>query len=304
MNWERLGRFIRSADDYEDRSSTSSGRFYRGKVIERNPSNEWANQFSADLVGTAGKFLFRTNDPNHIFFHYPWMLHQGFAREQMPEFQGMSAAAFDEIALYPSKQKIVLGGLHVRNGWFGIEFVTYEPYSPEALLQNFRSVASRMAVDTNRLAYVPNARERDFVLANRAFFETNGMQIRELGEIYTNSAVQARGWALGTLKFVASTNLDAAIAAGEITRDTILVTDESPRDLPPVAGLISLNKSSPHSHTVLRLQSSLLPYLDLPVAHQGVISGLLGEEVLLVTMGVDEWHLVEVRSLTRRLLAN
>ena len=88
---------------------------------------------------------------------------------------------------------------------------------------------------------------------------------------------------MGTLRYVPSSRLDAAIAAGAITPETILLTDFSPRELPPVAGLISLSASSPNSHTVLRLQAASLPYFDLPTPYHTNAFSLHEKEVLFAT---------------------
>ena len=109
-DWKSLGTFLHHLEPYEDRSPRERARFYRAVEHPSPPeTNAWANQFHSQAP--LRKFLFLTNNPDQVFFHDETRFHHEFVSSHFPEFRSLSGAELDEIALFPSRQKIVLGGL-------------------------------------------------------------------------------------------------------------------------------------------------------------------------------------------------
>jgi hypothetical protein len=287
-NWTTIGTFLKALAPYAELySSNRTPRFYRVLQFPKTASNDWANQVLT--IHPLRKFIVPLDAPDHVYFHPGEIFHYQFARRELPQFATGSPEAFDELALYPERQEVVLGGLYFSNPAgtnFGVEFVSASPFEPARLVELFKTVTSRISIPGYAPFLLPSSSQRASILSNLSYFQSQGVRVRELSEFVTNNAVHVQGWSTGTLKFVAAADLNAAIQAGTITPDTILVTDAVPRDLPPVAGFISLVPSSPNSHAVLRLQSASSPYLDLPAAHKSTLSNLLGKSVLFSTVAV------------------
>jgi len=121
-DWKPLGFFLHHLGPYEDRSAYQQATFYRAVEHPYPPNtNLWANR-----------------------------LHHSFVSSYFPEFRDLNGVQLDDIALYPSRQKIVLGGLIRPNlssasnqGLIGLEFVSAEPFPPEKLIAYFHpSLAS------------------------------------------------------------------------------------------------------------------------------------------------------------------
>jgi hypothetical protein len=119
----------------------------------------------------------------------------------------------------------------------------------------------------------------DVVVGNLDYFKRQGVPVRQWKDFLTNSTIQSEGWTIGTLKYITRKISMRRLPAARLTPDTILLTDQVPRDLPPIARLISLTASSPNSHTVFRLASHALPYYDLPTALTD-LTNLIGQKVL------------------------
>lgn len=285
--WTQYGKFFNYLDLYADQQLTPQPpRFFRAvQLAHPDATNELLNQIT-DQSASFGKFLIFTRDPQRVYFHDSSLLHYDAASRHFPDLAALGPEAFDDKAIHPANQEIVLGGivspqapLTVTPG-LGIEFVSAEPYSPERLVELFKVVTNRMAFSSGAIFLLPTAVQSDTVVANLTYFASNGVPVRQWKEFVNNRLVQAEGWSVGVLKYIPSQDIDDAIATGQLTPDTILVTDHVPRDLPPIAGLISLTPSSPNSHTVIRLGAHSLPYYDSPVGLSSDITYLLGKRVL------------------------
>jgi hypothetical protein len=279
VSWSKAGTFRVGLAPYPDLANLASRRYYR--ALQYRGTNNWANQ-TADW--RFSKFVIVTNEPDRVYFHRADFFHYQFAREQFSQFATLSADQFDAIAIHPPNQEAVIGGLLRVDNDVGIQFVTAEPFDNARLVQLFKTVAARLAFPDANVFLVPSTYDRQIILSNVTFFESQGVAVRDLSQIRPDNSVQSEGWTVGILKYISSDQLPAAIAAGLLTPDTILVTDLVPRDLPPIAGLISLTASSPNSHTVLRLHSQLLPYLDLPPDQFSTVSNLIGKTIFFNTI--------------------
>jgi hypothetical protein len=68
------------------------------------------------------------------------------------------------------------------------------------------------------------------------------------------------GWALGTLKFFAASNVAAAYADGRLTTADILLVDAVPAELPYVSGLLTFTPTTANSHVAILAQSYSVPF--------------------------------------------
>ena len=115
-----------------------------------------------------------------------------------------------------------------------MEFVSAEPYASERLAQLFRIVTNRVHMPEYEPFLLPTTAQAPSVFGNIEYFRQQGIRVREMKEFLTNTTLHSEGWAVGQLKYIATRDL--ANSWTELTPDTILITEEVPRDLPPIAG--------------------------------------------------------------------
>jgi hypothetical protein len=303
--WSDWGRFRFHLAPYPDLQAPKfEQRFYRAKRLPEHLTNDWVNQIKS-LGDQPIKTHFRVlNHNQHVFFSAKFVMlksrpdlvyfqdksipfHYLFASRQFPEFSGLSPEALDDLALYPSRQQIVFGGLFFPSQTrraYGIEFLGLEDYDPAELVELFKVVKARVALEGYEAFFVPSANQAGGVLSNLGYFEAEGVPVAHLQEFQPTEGAHSEATAIGILKYIPAAELGTALAEGELTSEIILVTDFAPRNLPPLAGLIALSPSSPNSHAVLLMESSGRPFIDLPPSALVELTNLLGEHVALTTL--------------------
>ncbi len=301
LNWQEWLRLIPGNGSFRVQDSSSSGlsaRYYRFSTSPRTAADDWKNQvaFPTDpfLAADTGdqvrwiKFLILANDPTRVYFQdsTKYVLHYDFARARFPQFAQMSRTDFDTVSLYLTNQQAILGSLLFPPGTnileFGIQFAGQDSYPPEWVTKYFPLV--RQAVDApagTKAFYFP------------AFEQTQAAQMAEntlnaqgiyLGSVYrwlSGDQVYASGWAVGFLRFVTATNIDAAYAQGRLRSSDILLTDGVPAHVPFVAGIVSLAPATPNSHVALFAGANDLPFAFLAdQARQQQVRLLDGHEII------------------------
>jgi|GEM_PF-6233766 len=154
--------------------------------------------------------------------------------------------------------------------------LTTEEIPPTSILKNIQSSLQSAGiahfsgdpdkVDPDPIEFTPTgnqikdieSRKEDLKLANipieldRSFEETS----------YTT------GWGVGKLVVATNSHVDLY----NLDKNTIVITDGSVTDLPPVAGIISTVPLTPASHLVFLAQMYGIPLVYLPTVRQGVSS--------------------------------
>ncbi len=230
-------------------------------------------------------------DPNVVYFQDSgrYEYHFSFALENLRPFVGMTIEEFDNVTLHAAGQQAVLGAV-ILPPWhdpacreYGIQLVRNDPYTREEVAGLFNLVKRSVIADPNVTAYYFATYEQyPMAQQNREWFESQGIRIGSTGQWTEGNAGYSPGWALGKLKFVHGTEIQAAYTAGELLPGDILLTDGVPAEVPAVAGIITLMASTPNSHVAILSRSQGVPFVHLAVESDAArAQGLVGRSVYL-----------------------
>ncbi len=183
---------------------------------------------------------------------------------RLPPFRGLSRAEFDQVSLRRAGQQVVLGAVLFAPGELreiGIQFVGLDPYPPEAVAGWWEQVAAVIEAppDVTRF-YFPTYEQQAVAEANREFFAGRGIAVGSPARWIAGDECYAPGWALGRLVHLAPGEVDAAVAAGRLRPDDVLLLEAVPAELPPVAGVITLTPATPNSHVAILARSQGRPF--------------------------------------------
>lgn len=275
---------------FDPHSASLRSCFYR---IARSPRDQavddWKNQvtYKGELAGGRGdtflyyqftdmpfvKFAIYRSDLTRVYFQEPlkYPLHYDFATARLPGFVGISRSDFDRVSLYTNNQELILGTVllprdlpyphHEGIFDYGIQFVANDPLSPDLVRDCFRLVQSAIAspVALNPF-YVPSPLQAGGAAANATFFASNSIPLTTVERWLSTDTIYSEGWALGTLKFVPGSEVNAAYFDGRLQPEDILLTDVVPPEVPFVAGIICLNAATPSSHVAVLSQAYKIPF--------------------------------------------
>lgn len=267
-----------------DASAGASARFYRVRTAPLVFEDDWRNQVffpddffrneASDFQGLPEtrwiKFAILTNEPARVYYQNSWKykFHYNFATARLPGFKGMSPIQFDEISLRTNAQQVVLGTVlfspFPEKREAAIQFVGYDAYAPEQIARWFEIVRSTIQpLNELNVRYLPTYEQAAVAEQNRAFFAARGIDIGSLAEWDNGVNAYSVGWAIGRLKFVPATQIEAAYSNGTLKPDDILLTDAIPAELPYVAGILTLTPSTPNSHVAILARSYGVPFVYL-----------------------------------------
>jgi hypothetical protein len=296
--------------NYEDPAAPDHRRrFYRASVGGGEDS-EWKNQvyFPADFYvaggqfGEAGlrwiKFAILTDDPFRVYYQDSdsYLFHYDFATVHLDPLKGIGREEFDRVALHVDGQEVVLGALlfpplsllapnsgRATVPEFGIQFVGLDPYPSEQIARWFRLVSSTVAAPPDtRGIYMPVFEQMLAARLDREFLLACGIEVDTPNRWLSGDVCYAEGWVLGKLKYFPPDQIEAAYADGRLTPDDILVTDAVPAEMPLVAGIISLEPSTPNSHVSIMARSYVIPFVYLARREDRErVLGQVGGEFLL-----------------------
>ncbi|HCO95536.1 MAG TPA: hypothetical protein DIU00_16575, partial [Phycisphaerales bacterium] len=198
--------------------------------------------------------------------------HFDFALEQLDPFIGMTIEQFDNVTLHEEGQQAVLGAV-IFSPWaeppfneYGIQLVRNDPYSREEIVHLFNIVKASVIAEPNVTAYYfPTYEQYTIARQNRDWFETQGVPVGSTAQWAEGNASYSDGWAIGTLKFFAGSEIQAAFTAGDLLPEDILLTDAVPAEIPSVAGIMSLMPSTPNSHVAILAKSQGIPFVYLAI---------------------------------------
>lgn len=251
-------------------------------------------------------------DPNLVYFQDSarYEYHFDFALENLPPFIGMKIEEFDNVTLHAAGQQAVLGAV-ILPPWhdppyneYGIQLVRNDPYTREEVAKLFGIVKNSITADPNVTAYYFATYEQYPVAQqNREWFESQGIRVGSTGQWTEGNASYSPGWALGRLKFVHGTEIQAAYTAGELLPSDILLTDGVPAEVPAVAGIITLMASTPNSHVAILSRSQALPFVHLAVESDAARAQVLVGRSVYLAVTESNGQTGEVKLLDVELLS-
>lgn len=235
------------------------------------------------------KFAIVLSEPQTVYFQNSskYLFHYDFAIEHLAAFKGMTRAEFDTVSLRATNQQVVLGAVLMpfddRFPEYAIQFVGLDPLPKESVRDWFQLVASKIALETSRRAfYIPTFEQTAVAVAERAYFESNGITVASADRWVAGDQRYSAGWALGRLRYIPAAEIPAAYGDGRLTPTDILLTDVVPAEVPFVAGIISLAPSTPNSHVAIQAQSFQIPFVyQADAEDRAATRALEGKEVIL-----------------------
>ncbi len=239
------------------------------------------------------KFTVLTGDPTRVFFQDSRALpfHYDFGSARLPPLVDLAHDAFDLATLYNADRKAILGavlfapdrlGAPVANE-IGLQIASADPLDPRVVTTVLELV--RGAIDSAAPLtsfYMPTYEQTEVARTYADYFAQQGFPLGS-GERWSSGDVcYVRGWAIGRLVEVAPDAISAAWEAGELTPGDILVTDQVPAEVPPVAGIITREPSTPASHVAILADTFEIPFVFIATdASRAAIAAHLGELVAL-----------------------
>jgi hypothetical protein len=218
-------------------------------------------------------------DPNIVYFQdsQEYLFHYDFAVDCLTPFFGMSTIEFDQLTLYEENQQAVLGAVlfpPMRGipslptfAEYGIQFVRYDAYTREEVAGMFNLVKSNVIAEPGVVAiYFPSYEQTAVAEANEEWFALQGIPIGSVAHWLSTNIAYSEGWALGRLNYVPPEEIRSSYLSGELVGTDILLTDGVPAEVPYVAGIISLEPSTPNSHVAILSQTYGVPFLYLALA--------------------------------------
>ena len=311
-SWAELGRFRSRLEPYAlGFLPDSQDAFFRLITRRLLSSDDWANQLllprdsliaRADGSGGLGaapfvKFTIELQESERVFFQdsskYPF--HFTFIRERLAGYENLDFNTFEALALRAEGQALVLGSVILAPdpsiAELAIQFSGQEPFDVGDVVQWFHTVAGRLSVrgDSWRFFYMPTFEQRDVTFANETVFREQGVVVDTPARWTSEPVCYAEGWALGRLVFVPAAEIDAAYGDGRLQSRDVLVTETVPAEIPIVAGVISLQPTTPNSHVAILARSFNVPFVFASgTGLQAQIDEWNGDEVLLTVSNTEE----------------
>lgn len=239
------------------------------------------------------KFTILTSDPSTVQFQDSnfYAFHYDFATNELPPFAGMTPSQFDAVTLHAAGQQAFLGAVvfppHVAGQIaapeYGIQLVRQDAYSAVQVRDLFNLVKSKIGTAGGVQAfYFPTYEQQESAEQNAAWLESQGIVISSAGRWASGNSCYAHGWALGTLKYFTGSSIESAYLSGALLPGDVLLTDGVPAEIPSLAGVISLEPSTPNSHVALLAATFGSPFVHLSVAAEAQrAQALVGHQVVL-----------------------
>ena len=309
LQWQELAQVHFVPFSYEDADDKSAQPwqprarpqvYYRAQSLrDAAATNGWSNLLrfpndpfwmrsdceSLDQLQWA-KFLILLDDPTRVYFQdsSAYLLHYDFATQRFPQFQGLTAEAFDALCLHREGQRVLLGSLlaPLSGDELAIQFVGLDAYPVADVEGWFKTVASRVVTSSpTRFFYLPSYEQAALIQGHEAEYAALGIPIINASHwVDTSSVCYAPGWAVGRLVFVDAKSIETAYAIGTLLPTDILLTDAIPSELPFVSGIISLTAATPNSHVAILADSYGIPFIYLAgAAEQARVRGLTNRDV-------------------------
>jgi hypothetical protein len=263
-------------------------------AVEIPTDGYFASRLGDSLAGMAWvKFIVLAGDPEQIYFQdsasYPF--HYEFASQRIPMFRGMTRLAFDAVSLRNDGRLAVLGALVMpadRNAFpeYGVQIVSNDDVHPALVERVMQTVAAHVSAPAGTAAiYLPSGRAAECVDSKRDELTARGVSIGSVDRWLRGDGCYSRGWAAGRLTPLPAAEIEAAYTDGRLTpNDILLIEDTVPAELPFVAGVLTLEPSTPNAHSAILASSFGVPFVYLRQPEtRALASALRGQHVLVST---------------------
>lgn len=216
--------------------------------------------------GEIGQILFQNS--GKFDFHYD------FAKT-LPGFQNLTPSQFDAISLKETGRKVILGTVlfpRKQPGPDGFptlahyELITSENFTATQVAAVQKALYQGTTELLKELKYYPTASVRAQVMNASNAYKDAGIEIVPV-EAADKKICYAEGWNVGKVRILTSEQVESLMAAGQIDSRDFLVVDKAPREIPPVAGVITGTESAPSSHVALLSQMYQIPFTYEKEAH-------------------------------------
>jgi hypothetical protein len=245
------------ASDEIDTTHIDGQNYYWFQANSSSPPYRGYIKFVVPVAG--GTFgAITAQNTNKFPFHSDYL-------SQRPEFKGMTRDQIDEVTLKTGpKQKALIGTLLMRSidndPITDFEIVSKDPVPAATVKIVKEKIENDLAKNFLKVgAYVPTYEQIPYVKSNASLFEALGIKVAFL-DANSENAVYSPGWSFGRLRLQAAATIDADLRSGAITSKDILLLDEVPKEIPPVAGIVSAKPTAPSSHVALLAQMYDIPF--------------------------------------------
>lgn len=188
----------------------------------------------------------------------------------LSDFKGLTRQQIDSFALHAKSRRFLYGTL----------FIHQDPQNPQSFIFDYEfsgqdDVALNHIIQTNRLLHstVDSSLSEDFRYAPQPTMVASAKQFAiELSKARielvlpgqtTRRIVYHNSWSVGRIRVLTATQVEAFAQQGGISQFDILIVDRVPREIPPVAGLISATPTVASSHVAL-----FAKMLDIPLVFE------------------------------------
>lgn len=230
-------------------------------------------------------FLNASGEPDKVMFQNSgkFAFHSDYLLTR-PEFKGLTRSQIDAISMSQGPQrKLVLGTVFYdnNNGPMSFEIVSTD-LTPVPLVGQIRDLLDRsspLTLKPKTIRYLAVGGQRQGILAQAADLKQISINVLDPGAT-SLSSVYYQGWTAGRVLLAKAADIPTLLKNGLVTRETILVLDSVPREIPPVAGVLSAQPTASSSHVNL-----LAEMMQIPFAYDANIlklaGGFDGQKVLL-----------------------
>jgi hypothetical protein len=216
------------------------------------------------------KFALLLDAPHRVWFQdsQKYAFHYEFGTARLPGFAGLSRAQFDAVTLHTNGQKAVLGAVvfppSTNISEIGIQFVGLDAFPREQIARWFETVRAMIQRQQGvEVLYLPTFEQSAVARDHADWFARRGIPVSAAGRWVVGDECYAEGWALGRLVDVPGGSIHEAYRAGHLLPTDILMTDQVPAEVPPLAGIITRTPATPNSHVALLSRSFGIPFVYL-----------------------------------------
>ncbi|MBT3980423.1 MAG: hypothetical protein HOE90_03670 [Bacteriovoracaceae bacterium] len=226
-------------------------------TLELNQSNLWDFASENDDEQWA-KFVTVKCDDSEVFVFQnsaKFPTHYDFLNKVIYS-DTLSKEQFKAMTLGRKGRVHLLGVLNYKRNFEGYEpgthyqFISSDNFSASEIYQLKVNLLSRVKLTLLHIYYFPSPLIRQAVKDDRDAYNTLGIDVEFPGQPREYISYSA-GWSAGKVVRILSSEIETKWISGEITAKDILVVDKVPRDIPPVAGIITSETSSSFSHVAL-----------------------------------------------------
>ena len=212
------------------------------------------------------KFTVLMDDLTTVYFQNGKRLkfHYDFGTKFVPEFDDMTHMQFDSVTLYHAGRRAVRGAVlfSEKNSEYAIQFVGQDRLPASMVRFLWQQVDDAIEKpDMLRGLYMPTHEQTDASGEVANALAAIDVPVVSAHRWETGSdVIYSKGWAIGRLVFVEGSEIASAFRKGDLTSDDILLTDHVPAEIPRVAGIVTLNPSTPNSHVAILAKNFGVPF--------------------------------------------